>query len=138
MKFMRAQHILTAVLITGLLLHNLLDIARLYTKISQLNKDLIFNPPGREFTGFRERLAGIEKAGFLTDKNMSPEKNDGLFLMAQYALAPVMLDLGGTGHSHTILDCTNYFHALDLMKEADAAPVYTNDFGKILAVKSQP
>ncbi len=135
---LRPKHILAAVFISGLLLHNIVDITQLYKKISRLNKDLVFNPPGREFAGFQERLAGVETAGFLTDKNMSPEKNDGLFLMAQYALAPVILDLDNTAHTDIILDCQNYFHALDLMKKADAAPVYTNDFGKILARKSRP
>ena len=135
---MRSKNILTAVFISGLLLHNILDISQLYTKISRLNKNLAFTPPGREFASLQGHLAGVERAGFLTDKNMSPENNDGFFLMAQYALAPVMLDLDDTTHTDIILDCRNYFHALDLMKKADAAPVYTNDFGKILARKSRP
>src|SRR3989338_8725661 len=40
--------------------------------------------PGTEYNDFKSVLAEIPRIGFLTDKDMSPERNDGQFLAAQY------------------------------------------------------
>lgn len=122
----------------SLLLCNILNLTRLYKKIAKLNETLPFTLPGREFNDFQQPLDGITKAGFLTDKDMSPEKNDGMFLKAQYALAPLVLELGNAQHTYLILDYQNYLSALEAMQRYDAVPLAMNSYGKILAQRRQP
>ncbi len=97
-----------------------------------------FEPPfvaGYKFFDFVPRLSGVERAGFLTDKTMSPEKNDGEFLGAQYMLAPVILDLNNTHHRYLILDYTNLIDASKKLKEIKAKAILMTREHKILAEK---
>ena len=89
--------------------------------------------PGFEFAGFKEKLSGLKRVGFLTNKDMSPERNDGQFLGAQYMLAPVVLDLGNPRYRWVILDCTSLIPAFDMMQEIKAAPIDVNEHSKVLA-----
>ena len=89
--------------------------------------------PGQEFADLAEYLKGVKTAGFLTDKDMSPERNDGQFLAAQYTLAPVVLDLNNPDHELVILDCISIPSAFDLMELTHRVPLFINPYGKILA-----
>ncbi|OGX28269.1 MAG: hypothetical protein A2787_02290 [Omnitrophica WOR_2 bacterium RIFCSPHIGHO2_01_FULL_48_9] len=122
--------IVLACLVLG---RNIRSLAKLHHKIVFINKNLVFAEPGREFADLADDLQGVEKVGFLTDKDMSPEKNDGLFLQAQYRLAPTVLDLGNAQHPLLIFDCQNVLTAFDMMKELNAAPLHVNPYFKILA-----
>ena len=105
--------------------------ASLYRKVNAAG----LREPGMEFAGFKKHLVGKTVVGFLTDKNMSPENNDGQFLKAQYALAPVVLDLGESRHRFLVLDCSNILTAFDLLQQLNAEPVEVNPFNKIFAQK---
>jgi len=91
--------------------------------------------PGYEFTGFRERVIPLKRVGYLTNKDMSAERNDGQFLAAQYTLAPVVLDLNNDDHRWLILDCTSLMAAFDIIQEVGAVPIYINGYSKVLAEK---
>ena len=91
--------------------------------------------PGLQYSDFKEGLAGVRRAGFVTNKDLSPEKNDGEFLQAQYILAPTVLELNASKNKYNILDCTSKTHILYALKSLNAAPVQINKYGKILAIK---
>ena len=92
--------------------------------------------PGTEFKDFKNIIAGEKTVGFLTDKDMSPEQNDGQFLGAQYLFAPHILDLNNPNHHLLILDYIDYPAALKKIKEIGAVYIYTNVWGKILAKRN--
>ncbi len=122
--------IILACLVLGRNIHSL---SKLYHKIVFINKNLIFVEPGRDFADLADDLKGVAKVGFLTDKDMSAEKNDGFFLQAQYLFAPTMLDLGNPEHELIIFDCPNPLSAFDMMQKLNAAPLHVNPYFKILA-----
>jgi len=92
-----------------------------------------FLEPGHEHLDFKDFLGGAKEIGFLTDKDMSAEKNDGQFLKAQYALAPLLLDLNNPNHEFLIIDPTSIFSALEINQDLKADFVHVNGFNKILA-----
>ena len=89
--------------------------------------------PGFEFKDLQPMLTGVEVVGYLSEKNQTSSGNDGRFLMAQYILAPVVLDLENPSHKVNILDCSNPDAAMSILKIIQAKPVYMNSFGKIIA-----
>ena len=88
--------------------------------------------PGTEYNDFKSVLAEIPRIGFLTDKDMSPERNDGQFLAAQYILAPTILDLNNPNYTYVLLDCTNLLETQELIHRYDLQIVYMNKYGKTL------
>ena len=114
---------------------NFISLLQIYPLTLTANQSRKNYEPGMEFADFKEKLSGVKRVGFLTNKDMSPERNDGQFLAAQGTLAPIILDLNNPNHSWIILDCIHLIPAYLKMKEIDATPVYTNKFGKILAHK---
>ncbi|MDP8265977.1 MAG: hypothetical protein P9M07_03425 [Candidatus Aceula meridiana] len=97
------------------------------------NLDKKFLEPGFEFAGLRKDLKGIPKAGYLSEKNQTAENQDGRFMMAQYMLAPTVLDLNNPNHRYLILDCTQPKAAIYLLEKTNAKPIAVTPFGKILA-----
>ena len=100
---------------------------------NQSTKYLKYIEPGYEFSDLKEMLSQAKSVGFLTNKDMSPERNDGQFLAAQYMLAPIILDLNSSNHDFVILDYTGPKAAFEKMREIKAVPIFTNPFNKILA-----
>ena len=88
-----------------------------------------------EFEDFIEKLKNVRRVGFLTDKDMSPERNDGQFLAAQYVLAPVALDLDNAGPEYTILDYLNPVSAEQARRNLKAVVVFKNQYNKVLVRK---
>lgn len=91
--------------------------------------------PGHEFSDFKGALSHVSAAGFLTNKDMSSERNDGQFLAAQYALAPVVLDLNNSRHRFLIFDYTSPLIASGVAQQLPATILLTNEYSKILAEK---
>jgi hypothetical protein len=108
---------------------------KLYKNISFITTHLPFQEPGYQFKSFEKYLSGVHEIGFLTDKTMSPEDNDGIFLQAQYALAPTILDLDNTDQHIFLIDCRNFITAFDIMQHLKAGPIYVNEYTKVLAEK---
>ena len=89
--------------------------------------------PGYEFGDLRRKIpAAVSEIGFLTNKDMSPERNDGQFLAAQCMLAPIVLDLDNPHHEFIILDYTDIPTALNAMEKYNIQTLYINGYGKIL------
>lgn len=91
--------------------------------------------PGEEFKELKDFLRNVKKTGFLTDKDMSPEKNDGQFLGAQYILVPTILSLNDASPEFIILDYQSLLAAYQKIKEMNAVIVMTTPYGKILVRK---
>ena len=127
--------LITVVLITAVNLVFLLK--QIVPYIQAMNQPALSARPGEEFIEFRPYLAGITTIGFLTNKSITAEKNDGQFLKAQYILSPVVLDLQNSGYRFLLLDCTNLVIAFDTMQKINAVPILVNRYGKVLAERKQ-
>lgn len=91
--------------------------------------------PGTQFAFFVDFLKDAGDVGFMTNKDMSEEKNDGTFLQAQYMLAPTVLNLNEIHPKLNILDYTDPVWAVYTIKSLRARPLATSPYGQILAVK---
>lgn len=134
MKSSLSKIIFSLCVLTITLFNSFFLLKKCYHIISFGNKAFYVNP-GREFSDFQKALQDIEHVGFLTNKDMSSERNDGQFLAAQYILAPTILNLGCLERL-IILDYTNPELAMKKITEINAVPVYTNPYGKILAQRT--
>ena len=103
--------------------------------LSKLQNKVPYYPPGYEFVDFRNKLMGEKVIGYLTNRDMSAEKNDQEYLLAQYALAPVIVELNNPNHKLLILDYTDPVFAVYKLKELKAIHIYDNKFNKILAIR---
>ncbi len=100
----------------------------------QLNPNKIMPAePGHEFADLKPFLKDVQETGFITDKDMSPERNDGMFLKAQYALAPVVLRLNETDTRFLVLDPHNVLSGMAMINEIGADLVHMNKYNKALA-----
>lgn len=103
---------------------------------SNLNKENKYSyEPGLQFADLKDALKGVREAGFVTNKDLSSENNDGQFLMAQYMLAPTVLELNAVNNKYNVLDCTSETHIIYALKSLNALPLKINKYGKMLAVK---
>ena len=102
--------------------------------LSKLQNPLPNFEPGYEFEDFKDKIKGEKIIGFLTNRDTSAEKNDQEFLLAQYMLAPVILDLNNPQHKLLILDYTSPIFLGYKLKELSAVRLYDNSFNKVLAV----
>lgn len=92
--------------------------------------------PGTQFVQFKPYLTDVRELGYLTNKDMSEEKNDGFFLQAQYMLAPTALRLNETDHQLIVLDYSKPVYAWFTMKSMRAAPKFSSEYGPVLAEKA--
>lgn len=88
--------------------------------------------PGTPFEAFKDPLKEIPKVGYLTNKDMSEESNDGLFLMAQFELAPTILKLNEVDPKYNILDYSAPVYFLLSFKKLHAIPIRTSTYGMTL------
>ncbi|MBU4333770.1 MAG: hypothetical protein KKD07_04955 [Candidatus Omnitrophica bacterium] len=132
-KILSFRSALLALSLIVLICNVFILIAGIFIQLKTENRNSF--EPGLQFADLRDDLKGIREAGFVTNKDLSSENNDGHFLMAQYMLAPTVLDLNATKHKYNILDCTSKTHVLYALRSLNAAPLKTNKYGKILAVK---
>ncbi len=121
-----------------LIVHQSLAFKYFQERLFFRNRSLRLLEPGSNFADFKAHLNKVQRVGFLTDKDMSPEANDGIFLAAQCQLAPTALDLDNSDHVLIIIDPQNFLTGLELAQRAKLTPFYTNDSGKILAKKEIP
>jgi hypothetical protein len=89
---------------------------------------------GIQFADFIPLLKGETKIGYITNKDLSSESNDGQFLQAQYALAPIVLDLNGKSNKFNIIDCTDQRSIMYALQQTNSIPVKLNQYGKILSI----
>lgn len=88
--------------------------------------------PGLQFESFVPFLKGVEQAGYVTDKDMSRENNDGIYLQAQFFLAPTVLQLNAARPQHIIIDSTNLKFIISTMKYLNARRLTNNEYGQAL------
>lgn len=96
----------------------------------------VYLEPGSQFETFAPHLVGVEKIGYLTDKDLSREKNDGTYLQAQYYLAPVVIDPKKT-HQYNIIDATNMAYIVQTLRETRGKRLTYNSYGQAL-IKGRP
>ena len=94
--------------------------------------------PGYQFVKFKERLTGVREIGYLTNKDFSPGKNDGIYLQAQYFLAPVLLKLNDANHSFNILDYSSQIFVFYMIKTLKADILVDNPYAQVLIRKKEP
>jgi len=92
--------------------------------------------PGIQYADLKKSLSGIRIAGFLTDGDATAEGNDGQFMLAQYMLAPTILDLNNSDHHYSIINCSTPEKAMGILKIINAKPLQINMYGKIIAERN--
>ncbi|MBF0533259.1 MAG: hypothetical protein HQL23_09245 [Candidatus Omnitrophica bacterium] len=91
--------------------------------------------PGGQFAGFKDVLKNEHKVNYITNRDITPEKNDGQFLMSQYQLAPTVIELNSKDNRFSIIDTNDPQFALNTLKSTNSIPIIVNEYGKVLAVK---
>lgn len=91
--------------------------------------------PGAEFSLFLPYLKDTREAGFLTNNDLRDEKNFEMFLLAQYRLAPAVLNLNEIHPDFNILDYTKPVWAIYTMKSLRAEPLAATPSKQVLAVR---
>ena len=89
--------------------------------------------PGFQFLDLKEKLEGETVVGFLSETTPTPEDNDGQFMMAQYMLAPILLDLNNPDHKINIISAPTPDSAKSILSIIHAKPIYISPFGKIIS-----
>ena len=106
-----------------------------HTQTRLIDPNLAFVEHGWQFADFRDKLKGVRTIGFLTNKDMSSEKNDGEFLQAQYILAPTVLEINNTAHPLQLMDYTDQVFVFYMLKQLNAVVIHDNAFNKVLCKK---
>ncbi len=88
--------------------------------------------PGFQYFDLKEKLEDYDIVGFLSETTPTPEDNDGRFMMAQYILAPILLDLNNPAHHINIIDASTPQKAGSILSIIKGKPIYINPFGKII------
>ncbi len=112
----------------------------IYVSINTLHKIMVpvpYYPPGYEFADFKNKIQSQHVVGYLTNRDVSAEKNDQEFLLAQYMFAPTVLDINNADHPLLILDYTSPIFLKYKIKELKTKALYHNEFNKVLAI-TQP
>ena len=94
--------------------------------------------PGSQFAHFKDFTQNARHIGFLTDKDMSPEHNNGFFFQTQYILAPAVIHLNTPQSTWNILDFSQMRYFVTAMRLLGAHRVANNDYGQILVQRSSP
>ena len=93
--------------------------------------------PGYQFNKFKSKLKGVKEIGYLTNKDLSREKNDGIFLQAQYFLAPTILKMNDPNHVLNILDYSNQVFLFYQIKSLHAIPLVDDLYGQVLILRQK-
>lgn len=133
-KIFSMKNPLRLVLISAFLIITTFNIIRLTGNILSLNKIRKVRPYafyGRLFEGITPLLKGTQYVGYMTDKDLSQNAHAMHFAQAQYALAPVIMDLNNANHPYVIFDYENPVEAVRKIKELGLVP-YKQNAGLIL------
>jgi hypothetical protein len=93
--------------------------------------------PGCQFEKFKTPLNGVHSAGYLTNKNTGRTNNDGIYLQAQYYLAPTVLTLNEAADEFNVIDYTHSSFAVYKVKELKSKLVDENAYGQALVQKKK-
>jgi len=103
--------------------------------ISRYTKNVIPFEPGFQFFHIKEKLGQLKQIGYLTNKDMTREHNDGIYLQAQYFLAPTILDLNNSKYRLLIMDYPNKTFLVYMLRKLRYVPMSENGYGQVLVVK---
>ncbi len=88
---------------------------------------------GFKFSGLPQFLKGVVSLGYYTDKDMADKNHAAQYAQAQYALAPLILDLNYGEHDFILFDCSDEKTAMKKIKSLGLIPLKRNQFGILLA-----
>src|SRR3989338_384168 len=83
---------------------------------------------GAKFNGLNQFLKETHFLGFYTDRDMADKNHAAQYAQAQYALAPLILDLNYSKHEYILFDCTSEDVAMKKIKEMGLLPLKRNQF----------
>jgi len=99
---------------------------------AQDHKSVPLHSLGYQFMGLETVFNGVRTVGYYTDKDLNNSVAIAQYELAQYALAPTVLDLNHTSYHWVIFDCTNPQVAMATIKSLGLTPMKANN-GIILA-----
>ena len=92
---------------------------------------------GSKFKGLNQFLQETTVLGFYTDKNLADKNHAAQYAQAQYALAPLILDLDYSKHAYILFDCTSEDVAMKTIQKMGLVPLKRNQLGVVLAKKKK-
>ena len=112
-----------------LILSAVFNLTQAYTQaIGQLQdrQTIPLHSLGFQFMGLENVFTGIRGVGYYTDKNLEEPLAIAQLELAQYMLAPTVLDLNHTQYHWVIFDCTTPQTAMEAIQRLKLIPVKTN------------
>ena len=97
----------------------------------------VYLEPGTQFEKFKPFLKDIKTAGYITNKAITREDNDGILLQAQYFLAPTILELQSKEHLFSIIDSEDPKFIIQTIRSLNAMRMTNNEYGQALLLKRQ-
>lgn len=94
--------------------------------------------PGYQFHMFLPHLDNITELGYITDKTLTREVNDGIYLQSQYFLAPRLIKEGYHADQFNILDTDNPDFIRKTYLATKSQRVANNVYGQALIKKGTP
>jgi len=131
--FKRRRSIVVGIIVLMLAVNSFFMVAHI--SYSHKNKWDFYYEPGYQFNNFRPKLKGIRSVGYITNKDMSRENNDGAFLQAQYFLAPTVLRLDEVDEDLNILDYWETTFIIYQMRALKSKRIASNNYGQALVQK---
>lgn len=89
------------------------------------------------FTPFKGLVANQQQAGYLTDKNIEDTPVIARFQLAQFTLAPTVLQLNQTNHPVVFIDASNPEYAMSTIKNNELTPVKFDQTGLITTINKK-
>jgi hypothetical protein len=94
--------------------------------------------PGYQFHTFAPHLEGESELGYITDKTITREVNDGVYLQAQYFLAPLLVKEGYHRDRFNIIDSENVVFIRKAFLSTKSERVGNNAYGQALMRRRSP
>lgn len=137
--FTRFRNFMILTLTCGLAASNVFFLT-VHTHNKYRDKTPVDFEPGLQFAMMKDILRndpGLTEVGWLTDKDMSREKNDGIFLQAQYFLAPLLVRLGEEDHRYIVIDSVNIPYLVPTIKRLKSMRLTNNEYGQALLRRNE-
>ena len=131
----KIKHILILVLTTGLIGINIF-----YFYVYRQNKkveEARSIEPGYQFLEFRPYLENIKTIGYITQKSLERESNDGIYLQAQYFLAPTIIKQGEWPGTYNIIDSEDINFLIEQFRATNSRRIANNLYGQALIKRKE-
>ena len=116
----------------------ILNIPDLSKEVERIRLFKTFNPHqniGYELLGIKSQLKDVATIGYYTDGDIKNENENKNYSVAQYVLAPTVVEPDNLDYEYVLFVCADENNALRKIREIGAEPLLRGHSGMILARK---